>query len=59
MSLKSLAIVFGLNIINLVLILSEESYLFLACKHRPDRKEDLDLVIKRNIRIFKLLTGLQ
>lgn len=59
MSLKSFTIVFGLYIVNLVLILSEKSYLLLACKHRSDGKEDLDLVIKRNKRIFKLLTRLQ
>ena len=59
MSLKSLTIVFGFDIINFVLILSKEPYFFLTCKHRPDGKENFDLIIKRNMRIFKLLTGFQ
>jgi hypothetical protein len=42
-----------------MLILSEKSDLFLACKHRSDGKENLYLIIKGNMRIFKLFTGLK
>ena len=42
-----------------MLVLSKVSYLFLACQHGPDRKEDLYLIIKGDQWVFELLAGLQ
>ena len=59
MCLKPLSIIFGLDIISYMLIFFEKVDLLLTCKHRSYRKENLDLIIKRNACIFKFFTSFQ
>lgn len=42
-----------------MLIFFEKIDFFLAGKHRPNGKKNLDLIIKRNMRIFKFFASFQ
>ena len=58
MSLQSLPIELGLNIVIFMAFLKEVDLLF-ASQHGPDGEKYLNLIIKRYRSIFKLLASLQ
>ena len=59
MCLKTLSIVFGLDVVSYMLVFFEKVDLFLTGKHRPNGEKNLDLIIKWNDRIFKFFASFQ